>query len=220
MAAQPTTDFLDAIADKIRYGPAAVAFAGTTTAASATVASIVSTDGIEVGMTVYGAVLDAPAPTVLSKTSTTLTLSGPASSTHANIPMVAVNNSQDRVVTLGLFTGSPTLDPTTTLAALQALAPVYPGYAEQDVAFGAERGDANLDVILPVSPTTWQPTSDPVATQTVTGCYLAIDGELWLAEGFAAPWDVVSALSALDLLLEVYSPNLQVYGMVCSTCRT
>lgn len=126
-------------------------------------------------------------------------------------------------INIGLFTGAPTLTPATTLATLVALAPGFTGYAIVNNPFGARRGNANGDVILPVGAATFQPSDDTNLPITVTGSYLGREGSpdvLWLAEFLDEPWEVVSAGSALDVIWEIYVKADSIYGGICTTCST
>lgn len=126
-------------------------------------------------------------------------------------------------VNVGLFTGAPTLTPSTVLATLTALAPTYTGYAVVNAAFGTRRGNANGDIILPIPAATFQPSDNTNLPQTVTGVYVSMEGTpdlLWMSELLDEPWEVVSSGSALDVIMEVYVKADENWGGVCTTCAT
>jgi len=123
-------------------------------------------------------------------------------------------------VNVGLFTGNPTLSPSTVLGDLTP--PTFTGYAKVNVAFGTRRSNANGDLILPIPAASFQPSNNTDLPQTVTG--ISIDMEdaggdvLWLAELLEEPWEVVTSGSALDVICEIYVRADPQYGGYCTTC--
>jgi len=121
----------------------------------------------------------------------------------------------------GLFTGTPTLQPSMVIGDLPA--PTFTGYAKVNVAAGTRRGNANGDIIIPFPAVTFQPTNTTDLPQTVTGSYAEAEGTpdtLWLAEFLDEPWEVVDTGSALDIIWEIYVRADSVYGGICTTCST
>jgi hypothetical protein len=124
------------------------------------------------------------------------------------------------VMKVGLFTGAPTLDTTTTLSALVALAPGFTGYAAATVTAHTRRSNGNVDQIIPMGTASFQPTAPVVSPVIVTGVYLADATDLYLAElltddnGVASPFAFNSEGDALDVIYEVFVRNATIYGGV------
>jgi len=124
-------------------------------------------------------------------------------------------------INIGLFTNELTPGPGTVLGDLTA--PTFTGYAVVNNPFGARRGNANGDIILPVGAATFQPTDTTNLPQTVVGSYLGREGTpdtLWLVEILDEPWEVVDTGSALDVIWEIYIRYDTTYGGICTTCAT
>jgi len=150
-------------------------------------------------------------------------LAATPTSTFLDVIADAIEAAAADDINIGLFTGAPTLSPSTVLADLVALAPTFTGYAIVNVPFGARRGNANGDIILPLPQASFQPTNNTNLPETVTGMYIGMEGTpdtLWLAEMLDEPWEVVSSGSALDVISEVYIKADPNYGGYCTTCST
>lgn len=223
-SAQPSTAFLQELNKPIR-GSAGLVVVGTTGTASTSVTGTGSLAGVAIGAVVTGLdIVNTPPTTVvdLDDTLHTLALSQNATTGHAATPLTFTNPPDATGFKVGLFTGNPTLTKDTVLADLVALAPVYTGYARQAVALEALRSNANGDQIDPMASASFQPSDAVGLPVTVTGCFLtAVIGgveTLLLSERFDTPFNFITALSGLDVDMDVYIRNITAYGGICSTC--
>jgi hypothetical protein len=219
MPAQPSTAFLELLADAITASvPAVKTLTATSTTASPDLTAVSSMTGLQIGAVVITPVAAVGKTVVaMDNAANTATLSGNAGVT-ATGSWTFSPPANPLPLSVGLFTGAPTLTIDTVYADLTQ--PTYAGYATQSATIGALRGDAAGDIIIPLGTSTWQPTGAVSPEQTITGFFVFQPGTdtLLFSEILAAPWVAAGPLSALDVNDDIYIPADSVYGGICSTC--
>lgn len=220
MSAQISAAMLQILANSIQKAqPPTLSIAATATAASPNLTGLGSAVGLQVG-----AVVVTPSASVgltivaVDDVAHTATLSGNAGITGAETYVFSPAVSAGLGMTVGLFTGAPTLTVGTVYSDLAQ--PTYTGYALQAVTMGSVRGDAQGDIIIPLSKTTWQPTATVSPEQTATGFFVVETGSntLLFAQFLPVPKTFQGPLDALDVLDEIYVPASTVWGGICATC--
>lgn len=220
-AAQPSTFFLDAVAEAVE-GKATIV-TGTLTSGSTGITALGSLAGVGIGATILAPDVPTSPPTTVvaaSDSAHTATMSAAAAAAHAAIPITFEGPPPITSLLVGLFTNTPALSPDTVLADL--VEPTYTGYARVPVAIGSRRSNSNEDVIEPVGSASFQPTDDVGLPQTANGVFLAgtIGGVvvLLLFENFDAAFNFNTHLNGLTINLDLFFRNGPYWGGICSTC--
>lgn len=221
MSAQPTTRWLQleaaAILDSIPPNPTITA---TGAGASPSLTAASSLVGLQIGSVVVTPVAAVGKTVVaMDDAAHTLTLSGNAGFSGSET-MTFTPPSNPLGLTVGLFTGAPTLTADTVLADLTE--PTFAGYARHAITIGTLRGDAAGDIIIPLGTTTFQPTGVVSPEQIITGFFVSLtsSSELLFAEFLQAQWSVTGPLDALDVNDDIYIPADTVWGGICAICAT